>query len=125
MEGMDVSAQDGFAWLKASFDEAIKTQKRTTGAHHSAVYRIAVPHDVELEFILYGTERVVYPGSGRVAGSKRVRTGNETLSLPAGTDVRVYGDPSRISPGSSVATFYLGKEQVTYKRDRNLVHKTP
>lgn len=119
-----MSVQDGVAWLKAGFAEAIKTQKRVTGSHHSAVYKIAVPEDVELEFKVYGTQRVTYSGSGRVAGSKVVDRGTETLSVPARTDVRVYGDPSKITAGSSVATFYLGKEQVTYKRDRNLVHKT-
>lgn len=120
-----MSVKDGVAWLKAEFAEARKTQKRKTGPYRSTVYEIIVPDNVELNFTIYGTEREIYAGSGRVAGSKPVELGTETLSVPAGTEVRVYGDPSKITVGSSVATFFIGQTQVTYKRDRNLVRNTP
>lgn len=117
-------AQDGLGWLKVHFAEAVKTQKKVKTPHHSKVYEVKVLHDIELKFDVYGSRTVYNPATGKVAGSEQTETGKEVLSVPAGTEVRIYGDPARIAVGSSVATFFIADKQTTYKRERNLVHKT-
>lgn len=127
MEGKFMNIQNGVEWIQRQYDKQVSLsqgKKRPSGQYTTKVMKADVPEDIVLEFAQYDSERTHNPATGKVTGSKRVlKQELERLTVPAGTDVRIYRAPNRAAPGDSVATFFLSSRlQVVFKRDRDLVH---
>lgn len=138
-----MNAQDGEAWLVAQYaaksaenkaarkitapaKSAGSSAQDSPGTYHTKVYHADVPVDLVLLFKKYESRTTINLISGRVTGSTLVaKEEQETLLVPAGTDVCLFRPPFKAGRGETVAVFFFGDKQVSYKRDMDLVHKVP